>query len=183
MKQIILSIIITSFVLQLSAQKYQIDIKNSTLSWVGYGELGGFTQQGSIALKEGRLSLNNANIKSAELVADMKSIKSGNKDLTRHLKQADFFDVKKFPEASLKMISLHEGILLSSLTIRGITKEIEIPIRVYYKGDEVSVQGKVSIDRTNFDIKYNSSSYFQDLGNYAIKNKFDLEFDLSFVVR
>ncbi len=38
----------------------------------------------------------------------------------------------------------------------------------------------MKLDRTKFDIKYNSSSYFQDLGNYAIKNDFDLEYELFF---
>jgi len=49
------------------------------------------------------------------------------------------------------------------------------------KGEEgLRAKGKMTIDRTLYNIKYNSSSYFQDLGNYAIKNEFELKFELIF---
>ena len=38
--------------------------------------------------------------------------------------------------------------------------------------------GKITIYRTIFGVQYNSKSFFEDLGDQAIKNEFDLNFVL-----
>ena len=73
--------------------------------------------------------------------------------------------------------------MTADLTIRGITKTVSFDVENKEDQGVFTAVGMISIDRTKFDIKYNSSSFFQDLGNYAIKNEFDLRFELVFEER
>jgi polyisoprenoid-binding protein YceI len=43
---------------------------------------------------------------------------------------------------------------------------------------QLRVTGTATLDRTQFGINYNSSSFFQNLGNYAIRNEFTLSFEV-----
>ena len=47
-------------------------------------------------------------------------------------------------------------------------------------GDSFHVSGTIVIDRTQFDIKYGSGSFFDNLGDRTINNDFELKFDLMF---
>ena len=162
-------------------QNFTLDIKKSDLKWIGYGEVGNFKQEGTIKAKSGAMNLDQGIIQSADISIDMKSIQHDDKSLSKHLSNKDFFWSKKYPIATLKMISLENDNLTAELTIRGKTQSIQFPFELIEEEDIILVRGKLTIDRTEYDIKYNSSSYFQDLGSYAIKNEFDLLFDLHFV--
>ena len=78
------------------------------------------------------------------------------------------------------MSSFEDGVVKGKITIRGITKDITCPVKLEKSESKIVASGKLVVDRTKFDIKYNSSSYFQDLGSYAIKNDFLLTFELTF---
>jgi len=162
------------------AQTYQLDKKQSLFSWTGYAEVGGFSQEGSIHAKNGVVFLDSDTIQSATIVMDMSTIKSTTNGVDKHLKNKDFFFVKKHPEASLQLISFKDEIVQANLTIRGVTKMIEFPITICIEEDTVKAKGELTIDRTLYEIKYNSSSFFKSLGDQAIKNEFDLSFNLVF---
>lgn len=164
----------------ISAQKYQLDTKNTTFNWTGYGEVGGFSQTGSIKAKSGSLLMKKDTITAAVITIDMKSMKSDNKRVANHLKDTDFFDVKKHPTAILDLRCIEDNVAKANLTIRGITHAIDIPIAILVKEDELRASGKAIIDRTLYGIKYNSSAFFKSLGNQAIKHEFDLTFEVTF---
>jgi hypothetical protein len=42
----------------------------------------------------------------------------------------------------------------------------------------VAATGKITIDRSKYDVRYGSTSFFEGLGDKAIYNDFDLEFSL-----
>lgn len=163
-----------------SAQQYKLNPKKSKVEWIGYGEIGDFKQQGTIDVKEGSITLEDKTIKSAKLVIDMKSISHPDKSLSKHLAKKDFFWSKKYPTAQLDIVAIENDTVTADLTIRGITKPINFPMQLEQEGTSIIAKGTMTIDRTIYDIKYNSSSYFQDLGNYAIKNEFDLNFEVVF---
>ena len=109
-----------------------------------------------------------------------------NKSLVDHLKNEDFFDVKKFPTSKLKILSSKESSIKDKsnsnlevsgeLTIKDITNKIMFPLYVDFTNN-TSV-GELIIDRTKWNIKYGSSSFFDDLGDRAIYNDFILKFHL-----
>ena len=164
----------------LNAQSYEVDTKNSILNWTGYAEVGGYSQSGTINLSRGNMVLGEGELLELDVTVDVKSITSEEKDLESHLKEKDFFYVKKYPEASLVYKEKNNDEFLFDLTIRGMTHTIPVPVNLEKTDQGYRATGEVTIDRTKFEIKYNSTSYFQDLGNYAIKNEFDLEFELQF---
>jgi polyisoprenoid-binding protein YceI len=174
-----LTLIFTLFT-TLNAQLFTLNPSESSAKWTGYSEVGDYAQSGSINLKSGELRLVNNEVKSATLIFETKSISHSDKKLEKHLKADDFFYVKKFPKALFQLTEIRGKKAYGELTMRGRTNSISFPIEIKKDTKSVTVKGKASINRTLFDIKYNSSSYFQDLGNYAIKNTFDLEFEVHF---
>ncbi len=151
----------------LVAQTFRLDSATSTANWTGYGEIGNFQQSGSINFSMGKIEIERDNLKSGEIDLDMSSIYHEDKNLRKHLLAKDFFAVKKYPKATFKLTKWDRGIAYGILIMKGITKEITVPLTVHAAGDKIHLEGTAIIDRTQFGIKYNSSTYFQDLGNYA----------------
>jgi polyisoprenoid-binding protein YceI len=100
--------------------------------------------------------------------------------LDGHLKSADFFGVEKFPTATLEFINVSgkDGSykIKANLTIKETTKAVEFSMTV--KGNTATAN--LEIDRTEYDIKYGSSSFFDDLKDKAIYDNFDLSVSLTF---
>ncbi len=158
-------------------------IESESISWTGYGEIGGYSLTGKIQLKDASIQLESDSIKKAIIVLDMLSISHDNKDLESHLKGEDFFDVEKYPTAnfiteSTKYLNTTSAIAKGKLTIKGIAKQVAIPLQITANKASKIVKGKFVINRTQFGIKYNSKSFFGDLGDNAIKNNFDLVFEI-----
>ena len=66
--------------------------------------------------------------------------------------------------------------IAADLTIKGITKEITFPAFVVIKKTgEVVANASFDIDRTAFDIKYGSKSFFEGIGDKAIDDKFNVK--------
>ena len=59
-----------------------------------------------------------------------------------------------------------------NLTIKKVTK----PIVIKMVKNQNDFSGKISINRTTFGVQYNSKSFFDNLGDQAIKDNFDLDF-------
>ncbi len=82
--------------------------------------------------------------------------------LTPHLKSPDFFDVAKYPTATFvsKEIKADKKddtthVITGDLTLHGTTKPVSIPVKVTTADDTLTIDGKVTIDRTQFGIAYN----------------------------
>jgi polyisoprenoid-binding protein YceI len=88
-----------------------------------------------------------------ELVINAKSIDTSNNDRDNHLKSADFFEVDKYPEikfnsTSVKKVTDEKYKLNGDLTIKGITKPIELD--VIYGGQIKDPWGNI---RAGFNVK------------------------------
>ncbi len=151
-----------------------IDVVKSKANWTGYAEAGNYSPTGSINIKSGTLTMSNGNLKSTTIMIDMTSLTHDNKDLEKHLKDSDFFDCEKYPVAKFVLSKASKNTATGLLTIKNITKPIRFPIEMVENSGVFTIKANLKIDRTLYNIKYNSSSFFQDLGSYAIKNDFDL---------
>lgn len=166
------------------AQSYTLDSAASTLQWTGYAEVGDYSQSGTLRFKSGTLSVAKEKITDFTIRVAMNSLTHENKELENHLKQSDFFFVSKYPIAEMTFIKHdNNNTFIAEISIRGTSEKIAIPLDLQKTKEGYKLKGSIRLDRTKFDIKYNSSSYFQDLGNYAIKNDFDLEYELIFKER
>src|SRR5690606_15131983 len=94
------------------------------------------------------------------------SIATGIKQFDDHLKSADFFDVKKFPEArfvSTKVEKTGEktGKVTGDLTLNGVTKPVTLDVTFNNKGPHpmnqkptVGFSATGTVKRSDFGIKY-----------------------------
>jgi len=165
--------------------KKEIKIENSKVVWKGYKVTG--SHEGIIAIKSGFLNFNNDKLSGGEFTIDMSTIKSTDLEgeykgkLEGHLKSDDFFGVEKYPTASLifkKVESTGKNSyeVTGDLTIKGKTDAISFDLSVY--GNKANASLK--IDRTKFDVRYGSTSFFDGLKDKAIYDEFDLVVDLEF---
>ena len=94
-----------------------------------------------------------------------------------HMKSADFFEVEKYPTASLKINKIDGDNVTGDLTIKGITN----PINFKMEQEDDLVTGKMKFDRTKYDMIYNSGNYFKDLGDKIIHDEVVLTFKVKVI--
>lgn len=165
--------------------KKEIKTENSKLVWKGYKVTG--SHEGTLAIKSGSLVFDNDKLTGGEFVIDMTTISATDLEgeykgkLDGHLKSDDFFGVEKHPTAKLvfkkvKSTGKNAYDVTGDLTIKGKTNSVSFSISVY--GSKATASLKV--DRTKYDVRYGSTSFFDDLKDKAIYDEFDLVADLEF---
>ncbi len=171
---------------------YQVETSKSKIHWTGKKVTGEHT--GTLALFGGEVHSSGDELLAANVKMDMNSIvctdltnEQWNKKFVDHLKSDDFFSVEKFPEAvfmvtEFKSMNPDENgnnyEVKGLLTIKGISNEITFPARVDVSGAEITALGSATIDRTKYDIRYGSGSFFKGLGDNMIYDDFEITFEL-----
>ena len=157
----------------------------SQVSWKGYKVTG--QHEGTIALTEGSLSFADQVLTGGSFTVDMTSLVATDLDgemkgkLEGHLKSDDFFGTETHPTAQLVITQVGVDAaggyqVTGDLTIKGITQPVSFPMTVAANTATASLK----IDRTLYDIRYGSNNFFENLGDKAINNEFDLEVTLQF---
>ncbi len=177
---------------QALAVTYKFSESGSTIKWLGKKVAG--AHDGQVKLKEGTLDLESKGEK-GRFVIDMSSIENIDlkaqaeykKKLEDHLKSADFFNVEKFPQATLVLKDLKPNpndktqyTAKGDLTIKGITKPVEMPATIVEKDGKASVKSSFKINRLDWDIRYNSGKFFdvKQLGDKMIDDQVQFDIDL-----
>ncbi len=176
-------------VAEASAVTYKAIADESTIEWKGFKPTG--THTGTISIAEGSVSVNDGNIESGSFAIDMNSItvtdipveKEGNAKLTGHLKSADFFDVEAYPKAKFEVTGLEtvdgKTMLSGNLTMKETTNNISIPVTTSMDGDTMKLTSETfTIDRSKWNVKYGSKSFFDDLGDSFINDDIELKVNL-----
>jgi len=168
--------------------KYKVDTKSSTLVWTGKKFTGQHT--GNVQLSSGELVAEGKTVKQGNFEIDLNTITNTdvtdanyNAKLVGHLKNDDFFGVDKFPKASFVVSSItpkagDDYLVKGKLTIKGITNDIEFPATIKNDGKKLNATAKIIVDRSKYNIKYNSSSFFENLGDKVIYDDFELDLNL-----
>lgn len=115
-----------------------------------------------------------------QLVIDVASIDSNHAERDKHLRNADFLDVKKFPKASFKSTDFkfsddNNAIVTGDFTLRGVTNSISFPIQKIGEGNDpwggyrAGFEGKTSLKLTDYGINYNlgPASTHVEIGLYV----------------
>lgn len=169
------------------AAAYKVDVAGSAVKWTAY-KVGG-KHFGKISLKSGSIEMSKTKLTKASFEVDMTTLTvediSGEwaDKLKGHLLSDDFFSVEKHKTAkfvSTKIVPNGKGgfSVTGDLTIKGISKPITFDAVVKNEGGKITGTSAIKVDRTNYDIKYRSGKFFQDLGDKAIYDEFDLEVSL-----
>lgn len=160
-----------------------VDVTNSTITWKGYKPTG--SHNGTIMLQSGNLEMDGVNLVGGTFTVNMASIKDadGSAKLEGHLKSADFFEVETFTTSVFKIteVELEAGKaqITGNMTIKGITKEISFSAEISETDDKVSLVSETfQINRADFNIKYKSKTFFNDLKDKFVNDDFDLQVSL-----
>ena len=189
-KFVALGFIISAFLLHNSLllsqeAKYSVNLDKSKVSWKGSKVNG--EHLGHVGISSGAFNKKGKGY-SGNIVIDMNDItctdiksKGSNAKLVKHLKSEDFFEVKKFPDASIEISAIKvqakgKAELQGKLTIKGVTKEVSIPVTFKEDKKSLILKGSFSIDRTDFNIKYKSKKYFPKLKDKFIYDEFEIGF-------
>ena len=184
-KSIALALVVVLSTLSVTAQSKKVDTANSSINWVGKKVTG--QHNGTVNLKSGTIAFKGKKLTGGTFVVDMTSLTATDLQgewqgkLNGHLKADDFFGTEKFPTATLvfKKIATKGANLYAvtaDLTIKGITKPVTFDLATTAN----SATTKFNVDRTKYDIKYNSKSFFESIGDKAIYDDFELEVALKF---
>lgn len=165
-------------------QKMNADTAKTKLTWLGEKVTG--QHSGLIKLQSGWLTFADNKIVEGEFVINMASLKDseGNARLESHLKSDDFFSVLKYPVSRLVIKgsdSFEKGsaFVRGDLTIKGVTKPVEFRAAIQKKEDGNWFFTNIVIDRTKYNVKYGSGSFFDNLGDKTIYDEFKLKIALN----
>jgi len=179
---IILAVMIYSEGLK-SQTKHDAVTDKTTLSWLGEKVLGEHT--GTILLKSGWLNWSENRITGGEFVIDMTSIRDDDKSekLEGHLKSDDFFGVDKYPTSKivLKESTSFEkgtGTVKGDLIIKGITNPVEFRATLQKNDEGMWFFANIVLDRSKYNVRYGSGSFFDNLGDKTIYDEFKLKVNL-----
>jgi polyisoprenoid-binding protein YceI len=143
-----------------AAEKLKLDAEKSKIGFVGSkpdksSHKGGFKKFEAEVLADFEAPENS----SIKILIKTESIWSDNPKLTGHLKNADFFDIRKYPEAtfvSSKIEAEEEGqvIITGKLKMLGKAVEVKIPFETEVSDDGLKMSSKFKIDRTKWGMNY-----------------------------
>jgi polyisoprenoid-binding protein YceI len=166
-----------------------VDLKASQIGWKGYKVLGSHT--GNIGLKSGQLDFRDEVLIGGNFEIDMNSItctdlSGGTADkLVGHLKSDDFFGVTKYPVAKFMITNVvPNGVnrykVSGTLTIKEKSKTVKFIADVKEEAGRSAATASIQVDRSDFDVRFGSGSFFDSLGDKTIYDEFDLEVKLVF---
>lgn len=174
-----------------SGTVYKIDPDQSKLEWEASKVTG--KHNGVVDISGGELAVENDAINSGRFAIDMTTITvldiespESNQKLTNHLKSDDFFSAESHPQAIFEITGIQEQndgtgnthIINGNLTIKGITNNIAFPARIDVTENNVHAAAEFKIDRTQWDVKFRSGKFFENLGDNLIHDDFTIKFDI-----
>ena len=185
LKSIALALVVAFATVSVSAQTKKIDAAKSSINWLGKKVTG--QHNGTVNFKEGALVFKGKKVAGGNFTVDMTSLTATDLQgeyqgkLNGHLKADDFFGTEKFPTATLnfkKVVAKSANVytVTGDLTIKGITKPVTFDLATTAN----SASTKFMVDRTKYDIKYGSGTFFTSIGDKAIADEFELEVSLKF---
>ena len=173
---------------------YKVVPAASTIDWLAKKVTG--QHNGKVQLKSGTVEVKGDKLTGGTFVADMTTITAEdltdagyNAKLVGHLKSDDFFSVEKNPTATLTITNVsplksvdaqgNNVTVTGNLIIKGLTNPITFPAKVAVNKGTLTATGTAVVDRTKYDIRYGSKSFFESIGDKAIDNEFTLTFNVT----
>jgi polyisoprenoid-binding protein YceI len=167
---------------------FSIDTQASEITWKAYKVTG--SHEGTLAVQDGQLDFKEGQLTGGTFVIDMNSIDvtdidgQGAVKLEGHLKSQDFFGVEAHPTAAFTITKVvNRGTpgdyrITGDITIKETTKEIRFNAQVVEQEGNYVATADLKLDRTDFNVRYGSGSFFENLGDKTIYDEFDLNIKL-----
>ena len=193
MKMIALGLLLAATTSLHAQSTRTVDPTASKFLWTGKKVTGEHT--GGLTVKSGTVGWGANGLTAADITIDMRSITctdmsgGGAERFVAHLHSADFFDTEKHPTAHFVTTQVEPIAgakpgqpnykVTGDLTIKGITKPVTFDALAWQDGANMRAAANLVFDRTAYDIRYRSVTFFQEIGDKAIENDVALTFDLT----
>ncbi|MBC8024560.1 MAG: polyisoprenoid-binding protein [Steroidobacteraceae bacterium] len=153
---------------------YKVDAKHTFPSFEADHFGGMSVWRGKFKQTSGTITLDTAaKTGSIDITIDAASVDTGQDDLNKHLKSAEFFDVEKFPTATYKgkftkFVDGKPTEVTGDLTLHGVTKPVTLTIRTFKcmphpmkKKEFCGADVTTAIDRADFGIGWGKNFGFK----------------------
>ena len=122
----------------------------------------GINTGGDLSGLKGSIFFNPPSLKSSVFTVsvDVKTIDTDNGSRDEHLRSKDYFDASKYPVITLKSTKINltnktkSGwyIFSGTLSVHGVTKNIEFPFTAILQGDDYLFKGNFEINRQDYGV-------------------------------
>ncbi len=167
------------------ATTWKLDQSHTT---VGFSVSHLFTSvQGRFDRFEGTIDFDPANPEATRIraTAEAASINTNNAKRDKHLRSGDFFDVEKFPTLTFESRELaswsnNRGKLRGTLTIHGVSREVEFDVSFLGRGkdpwgnERAGFKASVMIDRRDYGLKWNE---VLETGGFLVGDEIEIRID------
>ena len=164
---------------------YNLDTAQSQITWTGR-EVSTSYHYGTLDFVSGNFEISNGAIVNGEFIVDMTSINNQDMEgdskarLEGHLKSDDFFSVESYPTAAIsinssELISDGKWNVSADLSIKGFTH----PVNFEMISSEDGWSANLVFDRSKYDVRFRSGSFFENLGDKLIYDDIELAINLT----
>ena len=148
------------------------------------------TVRGSFTGFEGELVLDGATPANSKATATVQTdtFTTGNEQRDGHIKSADFLEVETYPTVTFASTEVRpdgdDYVLVGDLTIRGVTRPVEIAVEVEgqavdpFGNTRVGFSGETQINRKDFGLTWNAAL---ETGGVLVGDKVKITLDISAV--
>ena len=163
--------------------QYTMNLDQSTIQW--QGSKVGTKETGTLPFRSAVFTIKSGQLTSGEFIVEMGGLKVTSlegltaRNLGQHLRGEDFFDVAEFPTAAYSVTSGKVGqrgslMVDGKMNIKGISKPVSATI-MFGSSDPVVASVDVVFNRADFDVRYGSGTFFDNLGDDLISDEVNLK--------
>jgi polyisoprenoid-binding protein YceI len=163
---------------------YTVDAAACEVVWIGRKVTG--EHRGNISISSGDFKVYGGAIVGGTINVDMTSMTNTDLDaesgaeLLGHLASDDFFGTAQHPTATLSIETYvpaeNGGTVKGMMTIKGISKPVSFDVIANPTEGGLELRGMMKVNRTEYEIKYGSGTFIENLGDKAIDDIFELGF-------
>ena len=112
---------------------------------------------------------------------DVNSINTQHAKRDAHLKEADYFDMKNYPNISFELLEIKDDTMVANLTIKGVTKKVEFDyenngiVKDPWGNTKLGFSLEAKINRVDFGLKANK---VLDSGSLLLGEKVKITADI-----
>jgi len=112
---------------------------------------------------------------------DVNSVNTQNEKRDAHLKESDYFDVKKYPSMSFELVEIKDDTLIANLTIKNVTKKVEFDyenngiVKDPWGNIKLGFSLEAKINRIDYGLKANK---LLDSGGLLLGEKVKINVDI-----
>ena len=166
--------------------QYTMNLEQSVIEWLG--RKAGMKEKGTVPMRACTFTIRDGQLVDGVLIVEMNGIKATSqegkaaRELGQHLRSEDFFHVAEYPTAAYTIMSARADgrgnlKLTGKLNVKGTSNEVEA-LMSFASANPVVASVNLQFDRADFDVRFGSGSFFDNLGDDLISDEVEIRMAL-----